>query len=290
MSRTGWLMSLSLVTCVALYPDLTVHSSILCAQEPSAKSGRQPEVGLESHSRESVQDSNQAEASPQMANARQTLEMFVIAVEEKDFRTAVLALDFSKVDPAPDDFARVAYAQQLKACIDRMALLDPLQISDDPQGDPVPFPPDKADSPIVIQRDAEGKWRFSAETVAEINSLYEILKEKPVLGEVVTSVDAEQPKTPPPESSSTDSPESTDVAKPTIDVPEALKSARRTMRSLFNALNTQDYPTAVAAMDFSELEATGQEIGPYMRLGYAPAQGSPGPDGGYRLCQHQRRS
>ena len=38
----------------------------------------------------------------------------------------------------------------------------------------------------MISRSEDGKWRFTAETVAEIDALFEIIKSKPVLGEVIS--------------------------------------------------------------------------------------------------------
>jgi MscS family membrane protein len=181
-------------------------------------------------------------------------------------------LDFSQVEPAPDDYGKVAYVQRLKACIDRLALVDLAKISDDQQADPVRFPPEMPESPLLIARGADGLWRFSAEAVAEINNVWEIVKDKPVMGAVVPA---------PAVTDSTSAAEAAGAAgrekeeeaekKPVTDVavPDELRSARRTMRTLFDSLREQDYSTAVSTLDFAELEESKPNMGPYTRLEYA---------------------
>ncbi len=213
----------------------------------------------------------QKEAS--LKSARQTLQSFIVAVENEDYRTAALALDFSAVDPTPDPFEQVKYAQRLKACLDNLALVDFSMINDEADSLPVSFPPDKADSPIVLERCEDGLWRFAADTVAKIDVIYTVLREQtPIDSDATTAQQPVQDESVG-EPTSGDEPDkktgearSQTVSPP---VPDGLKSARSTMRTLFDSLKERDYQSAVAALDFSEFDRTNPGPNPYRKIGLA---------------------
>lgn len=205
-------------------------------------------------------------------SARQSMRSFILAMEHKEYRTAVNLLDVSALDPRPDSFTQVNFALRLKACLDRLALVDLAEISDDSTGAPFSFPPGKTDSFIVLNRGEDGRWRFSADTVSDIDAYYEVLKDKPIIGAQVTTEALAAQR----DEADTASGQPSDVAADAGATeasppapPEALQSARRTMRTLIDAFETRQYPQAVAALDFSKLESTDPDIGLYRKQGYA---------------------
>jgi hypothetical protein len=218
-------------------------------------------------------EADELEEPGSLESARQTLRTFIKAMQKKDYRTAVTALDFSAMDPVPDPYTQVTYAQRLKASIDRLALVDASEISDDPDGPPVPFPPDKVDSDIVVRRGDDGKWRFAADTVAKIDAIYGVLKDLPPIGAEVTPAgkptsDEDEKEASSQEPSDPDG-KADEEAAPTPAVPDGLKSARRTMRTLFDSVENKDGRSAVAALDFREAEAKDPEMDPFKKQDYA---------------------
>ena len=249
------------------------------AQDPSLP-GRQVGDTATPDSVTSVQDlgaeSTDSASAPAKGSshvsARQTMRSFIVAIEQKEYRTAVTALDFSSLDPRPDPFTQVRYALRLKACLDRLALVDLAEISDDSTGAPFSFPPGENESFIVLNRGDDGRWRFAADTVAEIDAYYEVLKDKPVIGaEVATAEEAanrDDTDTAPDEPSDVAVVADATEASPPAP-PEGLQSARQTMRTLIDAFENREYQQAVAALDFSKLESTDPDIGLYRKQGYA---------------------
>ena len=114
-----------------------------------------------------------------LRSPRATMETFLVSVRKERFDEAIETLDFSQLDPEPNAERKKELAIQLKDVIDRMAWVDTASISAYPVADPYRFPPDAEVPPIVIARGADGAWRFTAETVAGIDDLYEQWKSRP---------------------------------------------------------------------------------------------------------------
>lgn len=151
--------------------------------------------------------------------------------------------------------------------MDRLSLVDASQFSDDANADPITFPPNMADSDIILSRGDDGNRKFTAKTVAEIDSIYEVLKDSPLLGqELVASEPTTEDRQTTDElpAASTDPDGEAMVQEAAASqVPDELKSVRRTMRSLFKSLESKDYALAIRALDFSAVEEKDPELGPY---------------------------
>ncbi len=210
------------------------------------------------------------ETKPQLSlkSPRRSLRTFLISMERKDYATAITALDFSKVDPAPDSFAQVKYASQLNACLQQLLLVENSQVSDVEEGPPVPFPPQQSDSLIVLVRCADNLWRFSPETVANVESIFKIQgksspKKQPPAAKPAAVKTSQVAPLVPHETKNVEAP------KQAAPVPVQLESARRAMRTLFNSFEIKDYSSAVSTLDFSEMQKTNPELSPYVKLSVA---------------------
>ena len=120
----------------------------------------------------------------EMRSARRVMRTLMDVLNEADskrYHLVVDSLDFSRVDPEPGPYAKLGVARMLKDVIDRMQEIDYSQISDDPEAPPFYFPPDSENQPIRISRDEDGVWRFSADTIAQVENLHEIYRDRPVL-------------------------------------------------------------------------------------------------------------
>ncbi len=101
--------------------------------------------------------------------------------DSKQYDLVFASLDFSLIDPEPGRYAKPDMARHLKHVIDRMELIDYAKISNDPEGSTFFFPVESENQPIKISRGEDGAWRFSAETVAQIENLYQIYKDRPIV-------------------------------------------------------------------------------------------------------------
>ncbi len=225
-----------------------------------------PGIGEATGAAENTANNDTGAAPGPLGSPRRALESFVVAMEEKDYRRAIAAMDFSALNPAPDAFQQVALAQKLKASMDRLSLVDPDRISDDPASPPVPLPPEKLDSEIVLRPGDDGQWRFASTTVVAVESLYRLLQQTAPVdqgAELPAAVTQAKPSIDDSQEAAGDAPPET---TPAPMVPEGLKSARRTLRSLMDAFEKKDYGLAVTALDFSKLEEQDPEMGPYAKL------------------------
>ncbi len=219
----------------------------------------------------------QAKEGPEklsLQSPRALMHTFVLAMETKDYRTAVMALDFSQIDPAPDTFQQIHYAQMLKMCMDRIALVDLSLFSDNAEGPVESFPPGKTDAMLMLGRGPDGQWRFTAQTVASIPAMSDILRDRPPIGEAepsATTVPSGSDTTEETQQEAEQQPgehqEKPEFASP--EVPDQFSSARRTMRTFFDAMQAKDYPSVVATLDFSKIEKTDPDLGSYAKLEYA---------------------
>jgi MscS family membrane protein len=118
---------------------------------------------------------------PEHRTARATMMSFLEAFYRTDgMDQAVAALDLSEV---PEDLRAVEgpeLAVQLKDVLDRTRLIDPEQVPDDPDGDPYVFLSHPAGD-VVIDREANGEWLFTAATVEAIPDLFRALEGEEVV-------------------------------------------------------------------------------------------------------------
>ncbi len=214
-----------------------------------------------------------------LRNPRAAMMTFIVAMEKRDLSEAIKVIDFSKLDPAPDSSTKTEYARMLKYCIDRIALVDPELISDDPEQKESRFPPGDKGAVIRTVRCADQQWRFSSVTVAELPALFELLKEKPPVGAEGATKSAAKAMSqlgpqPAPETTrvasaltgSSGEPEKAPADRSSKSVPGHLKSARQVMRTLIVSLAEKDYADVVSALDFSKVEQENPDIGPYAKL------------------------
>jgi MscS family membrane protein len=157
---------------------LVVHGPVRFVRAQAEETTTESEEKDEKEAPEETQEPDVSEAPPaipeELSSARRTMRTLVTAVEEDRRADAVGTLDFSGMDPQPPPLKRFDYAEQLKAVIDRLAIVDYATISDDPEGPTFRFPPDDVYQPVEIVRLKDGSWRFSAETVTRIPALHEV--------------------------------------------------------------------------------------------------------------------
>jgi len=116
---------------------------------------------------------------PSLRNPRATMQTFLDAADDNLLR-ATSTMDFSMVEPLTQIEKR-ELARKLKRSIDRIKYVDYEEIPAKPEGEPFKFAESESPVPIVISRDEAGAWRFSAETVAGIDSLWEQVEHLPLL-------------------------------------------------------------------------------------------------------------
>lgn len=235
---------------------------------PAQDSDQTADAAADAANEPAGESAGESAESKSLASPRKAINTFVIAMETQDYRTAITALDFSTVDPPPDQLQQVKFVQRLKASMDRIALVDSQQFSDAAEGPPVRFPPGSETSEIIVQRGEDGKWRFAATTVADIDSIYAVVADRPVIGAIPPAAEtaptaAEETA---PAEQSADTTEANEEPVDNSAVPEDLRSARKTMHALFESLENRNYELAVAALDFTELEKQEPKLGPYARI------------------------
>lgn len=171
---------------------LAIHAVIV--KQPPAPTeppdaAKPQEAGAEpasiSEEEQAVSPPGDASAVPdELRSARRVMRTLMDVLGEQDskrYQLVVQTLDFSQFDPEPGPYAKLGVARKLKDVIDRMELIDYSQISDDPEAPAFHFPIESENQPITILRGEEGGWHFSADTVSQVDNLYEIYKDRPVV-------------------------------------------------------------------------------------------------------------
>jgi MscS family membrane protein len=123
------------------------------------------------------------EVPDHLRSARQAMRTLFESLDKKDYGKAVSTLDFSLLEQRHSDlgpYGKIGYARRLRAIIERLEAVDYGAIDDDPNGPPFLFPMNVQPQPIAIVRGDDGAWRFSADTVDNIDSLFEIHGSRPV--------------------------------------------------------------------------------------------------------------
>jgi len=113
-------------------------------------------------------------------SARATMMTFMsamnaLAKEPDRIEEAVACLDLSGIESVLQDRGPTL-AKMLKDVIDRTAEVIEKSISDDPAGEPYVFREDKVGSIVIARKEPEGKWLFSAETVAGLHELSQVVR------------------------------------------------------------------------------------------------------------------
>jgi MscS family membrane protein len=164
----GVLGALACSTAHAQYP---AHALLVLAQaEEAAEETPEPEP-----------EEPKAEVPKELSSARRSMRTFITAIEKDDYFTAAGAVDMSQLPESVTAMEKVTRMRRLKDVIDRLAFVDYAAISDDPEGATFRFPPGEVNQPIVIARGEDGVWRVTAETVDKVPTMYEAVKNQPVI-------------------------------------------------------------------------------------------------------------
>lgn len=262
-----WILLLSTTAYILWQGSVPLPESTAWSQEPPAAAASQDDVHV-------ADDGGLSEKAPKEAvpidltNAREAARTFIKGMEMGDLDAAIAAMDFSAVDPAPDKEERVVYAKHLKEVIDRLPLLSAEQVGADSDGPPFVFPlNDEEKSEIVVSRCEDGLWRFSARTITKLAAVHAVIVQQatapaePAEGTEEETQATEKPDEP--EAQSGTSP------KAAVEVPEAMQSARRVMRTFMDVLgqeNYQEYDQVLALLDTSQMDP---EPGRFTKLGLA---------------------
>lgn len=140
-----------------------------------------------------AQDSNPAEVSETLEHPRATLTTFFTAMNASppDLATAATTLDLSEVPPLAQETQGESTAIQLFGIFNRTKFIELDQYPNDPNAEEVTINLSISINrriqdlpPIVIRKNADGAWRFSAQTVASVPATWKLVKDQPVLGEL----------------------------------------------------------------------------------------------------------
>jgi len=118
-----------------------------------------------------------------LQSARATMETFLNAFYAEggaDLDEAAGCLDLSGLPSGLRDVMGPDLAVQLKAVLDRTALIDVEKISDDPDAPPWVLPVGKGAN-VAIARVADGRWLFSRDTIEHLDRLREIAERRDVV-------------------------------------------------------------------------------------------------------------
>ncbi|MCH2125840.1 MAG: mechanosensitive ion channel family protein [Pirellulaceae bacterium] len=165
MHRARWTFNL-LIAALMLAPN---HLSVT-GQEPNTT-----EATLQT---EQIPTTSQQVPIEIFATPRAALGAYFEAARKADWDRAALSLDFSELDN-PTFAERATYAYQLKAILDRIHLIPWNNPDLDYEvGNRFEVPTGTTPALIVVDRSADGGWRFSTETVANIDSLFEKFRDQ----------------------------------------------------------------------------------------------------------------
>jgi MscS family membrane protein len=128
---------------------------------------------------ETSESSEQDEPAVPRATPRETMRSFLEATDARNYAKAAECLDFSLVEPEPDQSKREDLAYRLRFVLDRLAEIDPQNLSDRPDGPAFRLSTEDAELPAIrITHSRDDLWRFDAETVRQIDRLYQGLQKK----------------------------------------------------------------------------------------------------------------
>jgi hypothetical protein len=268
-----WILLLAMAAYVLGHGSALSLESAVWAQEAPATPSSTPQADVAPADEEGAPEKEETKETKEpvpvvLTNAREAARTFIIGMEMGDVDAAIAAMDFSAVDPAPEKEEKVASAKHLKEVIDRLPLLSAEQVGTDADGPPFAFPlNDEEKSQVVVSRCEDGLWRFSAKTVAKLKAMHAVIvQQPPAPAEPAEDAEVETPETEKSDESEVQAPT---PPKAAVEVPEAMQSARRVMRTLMDVLgqeNYQEYDQVVALLDCSQIDP---EPGRYAKLGLA---------------------
>lgn len=141
------------------------------ASEEPAKAAEEKPVAVDPQVFQAVQ---------RMTNPRATVEFFMENCFHQKYNTAVLTLDLSKLPEMSDD-VKQDLAYKLCGILRRLQKFSPQRIPEETPNDVYYLWPDKRYNALILQKQKNGIWRFSPDTVADISRFYrEIRDEKPI--------------------------------------------------------------------------------------------------------------
>ena len=117
----------------------------------------------------------------EIGNPRAAMRAFIDATNSDDDETAAQCLDFSGLETPPSEAEKEEAARKIKFVLDRQWYVSYKDLPDDPDAEPFSIPPDAVEQPLVLARSEDGAWRFSPETAAKADELYEEYKDAPLL-------------------------------------------------------------------------------------------------------------
>ncbi|MGH9842425.1 MAG: hypothetical protein ACREEM_27090, partial [Blastocatellia bacterium] len=141
----------------------------------------------------SAQEQPKPEILPDRANARATIRTFLDAFYEANaqnsrepIQQAVACLDLSPVPRQYRALRGVELAINLKNILDRIEYIEIERVPNQPDGQPWVFHRDSAGE-VVIARQENGEWLFTAQTVRSIPALLNELEDLPMVDGVVAA-------------------------------------------------------------------------------------------------------
>ena len=125
------------------------------------------------------------ERNSAQATIRTFIMAFVDAAEGETSRIddAIACLDLSEIPELSRPIAGRNLAIKLKEVIDRVQRIEFDAVSDDPEGEPYRIP--TPTGAIVISRQESGEWLFTADTVAQVDSMFEAVQDRELVAGVV---------------------------------------------------------------------------------------------------------
>ncbi len=165
---------------VAQPPTTAPPATAATGDQPAVQPGDQPP---------GVGEGPPVALDPDLRNPRETMRTFMESLKAGDFEKATKCLDLSKLDPQTRSVNGRQLVWDLKSIIDKIGAISSYQQIGERQGNSQPMSvqemiPDADRSPdlqdvaesIIVAPGPNGNWRFTSQTVAQINQLREQLE------------------------------------------------------------------------------------------------------------------
>jgi MscS family membrane protein len=118
--------------------------------------------------------------TPSLPSARAALRTFFDAAKSQDWAGAAICLDLSALPSDLSQTARNDLAYKLKEVIDRLEYVNLDEVPAESDWDAAySIPRDNPTAPVHVARGEDGNWRFTADTVANIEELNKWYKDAP---------------------------------------------------------------------------------------------------------------
>lgn len=122
------------------------------------------------------------------SSARRTMRAFFDAAHAGKWDEAAACLDLEHLTPAQRAESETLLAQRLKGVLDRYKFIDLLDLSDAPRGEPsllLSEPAGRIEIEQVQTGPRQGQWLFNRSTVASIEPLFRLYRDRPIVAEVL---------------------------------------------------------------------------------------------------------